>query len=407
MSADAASAEAAPPPVAFTGDRRELLGIVLTNTALNLLTLGIYRFWAVTNLRRFYWRNTSVDGDPFEYTGTGLELLLGAVIVLAVIFGFTLLLQVSGGIAANLTSLIILLYPLAVWRARRYRLARTRWRGIRFSQQGGQWAYTVKFYGWYLLTTLTLGIAYPFLRRHRHGALLAAMSFGNQPARFAGNGSELLQPWLAANGIYVAFFSLFLFLVFGPALFAPQAAESPVQEVLSLLETQNAFAIFTAYILLTVLVVMTLLVYYRVREFQFFARHLRIGELHFWAWLNLKPIIFLYLRYLAILLLPLILFVGVAVYAFFDLVAAGSTEGGNFDQFASFAVIAFFVFAVLFFLFQSVVRHVFWIAPLLAYGAGRVAIGRFDEVERIQQSASQEIERGEGLAEALDIDAGF
>ena len=44
---------------------------------LTLITLGLYRFWARTRVRRYMWSATSPGGDPFEYTGTGLEKLLG------------------------------------------------------------------------------------------------------------------------------------------------------------------------------------------------------------------------------------------------------------------------------------------------------------------------------------------
>ena len=56
------------------------------NALLTLITLGIYRFWAKTNIRRFFWRNVSLLDDPLEYTGTGGELFVGFLIVIAVLF---------------------------------------------------------------------------------------------------------------------------------------------------------------------------------------------------------------------------------------------------------------------------------------------------------------------------------
>ena len=34
------------------------------------VTLGIYRFWLATDIRRFLWSNTEIAGDSLEYTGT-------------------------------------------------------------------------------------------------------------------------------------------------------------------------------------------------------------------------------------------------------------------------------------------------------------------------------------------------
>jgi len=31
--------------------------------------VGFYRFWLVTDIRRYLWSNTVIDGDAAEYTG--------------------------------------------------------------------------------------------------------------------------------------------------------------------------------------------------------------------------------------------------------------------------------------------------------------------------------------------------
>ena len=50
-----------------------------------MVTLGIYRFWLVTDVRRFLWSNTEIAGEPLEYTGTALELLLGFLVAIALL----------------------------------------------------------------------------------------------------------------------------------------------------------------------------------------------------------------------------------------------------------------------------------------------------------------------------------
>jgi uncharacterized membrane protein YjgN (DUF898 family) len=49
----------------------ELLQIVLKNTVFKLLTMGVYQFWATTNVRRYLWSCLQFDGDPVEWTGSG------------------------------------------------------------------------------------------------------------------------------------------------------------------------------------------------------------------------------------------------------------------------------------------------------------------------------------------------
>ena len=129
---------------------------------LTLITLGLYRFWARTRVRRYMWSATSPGGDPFEYTGTGLEKLLGflvAMVVLAVVLGIMQLLLFYAGMSvfsgyANEAELqvqiaiaqlsLLALYPLilfARYRARRYIMARTRWRGLRFGMESEAFGY--------------------------------------------------------------------------------------------------------------------------------------------------------------------------------------------------------------------------------------------------------------------------
>jgi uncharacterized membrane protein YjgN (DUF898 family) len=58
--------------------------IALLNFLFNLVTLTVYRFWAKTNARRHIWSCVHINGEPLEYTGHGVELFLGFVIVFAV-----------------------------------------------------------------------------------------------------------------------------------------------------------------------------------------------------------------------------------------------------------------------------------------------------------------------------------
>ena len=51
-----------------------------------VVTLGIYRFWLATDVRRFLWSNTEISGDTLEYNGLATELLVGFLFALAILF---------------------------------------------------------------------------------------------------------------------------------------------------------------------------------------------------------------------------------------------------------------------------------------------------------------------------------
>jgi len=78
------------PQVAFTGRRGPLFKLLLRVTLLTILTLGIYRFWGKVHIRRFFWHNIRLLGDPLEYTGTPMELFLGFLIVIAALIPLTM-----------------------------------------------------------------------------------------------------------------------------------------------------------------------------------------------------------------------------------------------------------------------------------------------------------------------------
>src|ERR1051326_8845634 len=80
-----------PPPlprdgrIAFAGRRADFRRLVIRGTALELVTVGFYRFWLATDMRRHLWSNTMIEGDAAEYTGTAKELLIGFLFALAIL----------------------------------------------------------------------------------------------------------------------------------------------------------------------------------------------------------------------------------------------------------------------------------------------------------------------------------
>mgnify|MGYP002714675736 FL=1 len=74
-----------PMPVAFSGSRTQFFRLVARGAGLELFTVGFYRFWLTTDIRRHLWSNTLIDGDGAEYTGRGKELLIGFLVALAIL----------------------------------------------------------------------------------------------------------------------------------------------------------------------------------------------------------------------------------------------------------------------------------------------------------------------------------
>ncbi|MBX6427007.1 MAG: DUF898 family protein [Variibacter sp.] len=182
----------------FHGSERRFFGLLVRGALYLILTLGLYRFWLTTDVRRFLWGNTEVAGDSLEYTGTARELLIGFLMALALllpinalIFLMTFapgLLKLSGALGLLL---LALLGQFAVFRARRYRLTRTVYRGVRFHQTGSAWVYAVRSVLWWCAIALTAGLAYPWAVANLERYKMRHTHYGNLTGRFDGSGARL------------------------------------------------------------------------------------------------------------------------------------------------------------------------------------------------------------------------
>ncbi len=190
----------------FTGSGAALFGIHVVNVLLTLLTLGVYFFWAKVKVRAYLFSQTDFESDRFAYHGTGREMLVGFLKALVFFFiPITLLSMLPELLGASLpiryaTNLLSYLLascfvPMAMIGARRYRLSRTSWRGIRFSLRAQTWDF-VRLWSWNtFLVAFTLGLYYPIYIMRRQDFMTRHMWFGSQRFGFDGRGRDLFWPF--------------------------------------------------------------------------------------------------------------------------------------------------------------------------------------------------------------------
>jgi uncharacterized membrane protein YjgN (DUF898 family) len=212
-----------PLPVSFTGNRKEFFQLVARGAGLELVTLGFYRFWLVTDIRRHLWSNTVIDGDAAEYTGRGKELLIGFLIALAILvpiyLGYFLITieaeRWQGFASLPLVASFYVFGQFAIYRARRYRLTRTVWRGVRFWMDGSGWAYAARATLWGLFAIVTLGIALPWRQAALERYKMRHSWYGDLQGKFEGQGWAFFKKiwWLwPVTPIAIIFFPLAPFL---------------------------------------------------------------------------------------------------------------------------------------------------------------------------------------------------
>jgi uncharacterized membrane protein YjgN (DUF898 family) len=202
---------AAPPPatvphISWVHPPGGFAGLSLLNGVLRILTLGIYHFWGKTEVRQRIWSAVRINGEPLEYRGTGGELFRGFLIVFFLIllplglasFASALLLKPATHAAFNSVfwALLLLLSGIGIHRARRYRLSRTRWRGIRGGLSGGSTGFAWTYLWTMALVPLTLGWILPWRTVKLQRALMAETRFGDKPFTFTGTSGPLYKRFL-------------------------------------------------------------------------------------------------------------------------------------------------------------------------------------------------------------------
>jgi uncharacterized membrane protein YjgN (DUF898 family) len=287
-------AEGTPIRIGWTGNPWSLFRLCLLNVLLIIITVGIYWFWARTEYRRYMWQMVRVNGEPLEYTGKGKELFIGylklfafvVLPVIAILYGLQLALGPQNPVTLVVTLAIQLslffLYFVGIFRAHRYILSRTRWRGIALGLNGNAAGYAWTSVWTSLLTSFTLGWIFPWRTMALRRRITSAMHFGSVPFRFEGRSGPLYGPfavlWLCLVGIYGAFFAILVSVVMRVQMQHPQErlpvrwwAEVRMEDIVH----NPAYWIMLAIIPL----VLIGLSWFEARKLNLFARATKIGSL--------------------------------------------------------------------------------------------------------------------------------
>lgn len=196
------------PAVEFRGLAGDFFLIQLGNLALTIITIGVYRFWGKAKYRRYLWAQTSLDGDSVDYTGTGLELFIGAILVILLVsipFGLLSVLMPlivpDAEIAIAVTQLVLItgiywLVGVGQYRSWRYLFSRTAWRGIRSGMTEQGFAYGNFSFGLTLAQIFSLGLATPWVTTRRWNRLVRDVRIGSFPLSSDAEPGPLWKPFL-------------------------------------------------------------------------------------------------------------------------------------------------------------------------------------------------------------------
>ena len=425
--------------VAFAENRQRRVSdewskIVIWGGIYSLLTLTFYRFWMKTQQRRLIWRETRVDGDGFEYTGTPLELFIGsmiAIVILAAWFGIANLglsfLQIAAWqnfqVAYILAPLIFApLIAFATYRARRYRMLRTKWRGVRFGMDGSGIKFTGKWLLWSLIQIVTLGLLTPQKRMALEGYMTKHMLYGDARFRWEphkGATKRLFGHWLLPWSVGA--------LLAGASAYNAYKTNGFSTDFENIEDQAEAMAAMTEQMgwMFGIMGIAFLLVYplylrYKSREIaaMLSARRLldaRCESRLTWG-VTAKPVL-ASIGYGILLSIPISLCLGMLLFLCFGAALAldGKTlaslgegaglEGGFLTSLPS--KIAFFsglyIYYGGFILFSMWLSALIYFRRLITYICRRTVVHDIDSLDVIRQRTKDDQLESEGFADALDI----
>ncbi|GAA5531653.1 YjgN family protein [Deinococcus aluminii] len=176
-------------PLTFTGQAGEYFRLWIVNTALSIVTLGVYLPWARVRQRQYFYGHTWLDGQNFEYNANPVALLRGYLIVGAffltysVTANFDSTLWIAGGIGV----LFFGLYPWLVMKSLRFVAASTTYRGLRFRYHGKAGGAYLAYGLANIAALLTGGLALPWAWFMQRRYQVQNAAYGSARASFRGD----------------------------------------------------------------------------------------------------------------------------------------------------------------------------------------------------------------------------
>lgn len=124
----------------FTGRGGEYFRVWIVNVLLGIVTLGLYTPWARRRTAQYFYGHTLVAGSPLEFTAQQRRMVVGFLVLVLLTLAYQLASNTGQDTAVSLFLLGgAALSPLIWGSAQRFRMANTRWRGLRL-QFTASWA---------------------------------------------------------------------------------------------------------------------------------------------------------------------------------------------------------------------------------------------------------------------------
>lgn len=182
--------------IKFTGQAGEFFRIWIVNVCLSVVTLGIYSAWAKVRRKRYFYGNTLLNDNAFEYLADPRSILKGRLIMLSVIVLVGLANRFLEIKIFGLLYLIVL--PYIVIKAARFNAINSSYRNVRFNFGNNFPAPAGRFKKYIpgyretsrflilpmFLVPLSLGLLYPYYAYRKRQFMLQHSHYGTSTFGF-------------------------------------------------------------------------------------------------------------------------------------------------------------------------------------------------------------------------------
>lgn len=303
------------PSIVFSqsANPKDFVWLGIKNALLGFITLTLYRFWGRTEVRQRIWANSHMNGEAFEYTGTGGELFKGFLIAtlvftlpyLLIIFGAQLMgPEIAIGILFVYMIAIFIVIGAAFWLAMRYLASRTQWRGIRFVLGGDPLKFSMSYFGNLFLQAITFGWWTPKFDTNIAGELWGKLSFGDIPFSFDKEKINvgLLYKKFALAWLLIIIGDIFLIVAFGGVFASLSDIESNPENVSDIMAQMiSIYAILFVFLFFVMIAFMP----YRAEVMKQIAKATKMGDAEFEMDIDWKSFTWLYITNTLIIVLSL------------------------------------------------------------------------------------------------------
>ena len=236
------------------------------------------------------WKHANILGSPLEYTGNGLELFLSFLIVFAALMLYSFILNFAPLLGLIAVPALFWAIYFAMYRSIRFRLTRTRWRGIYANLAGSavKFANNVIFLS--IANVVCLGCLTPYITARLYRLVLNNVYWGDLKFSFNGTAQPLYKSFFIGMG--VAIVAVILLGVFGYSYFMLLAATTIHGGYYGV---EHAITMLMLLYFATILAIALGFLYYAACKIQWFYNHLSLPGTRFTCGLPLSAFISLYI----------------------------------------------------------------------------------------------------------------